>query len=331
MKLAVAALAFTLSSAPAIAQLASVGPFVGNFSEGFEGPPTVNTACVPPRIFNNHGDMCTPGGNGCLTTSNWTLFCAIAPHGGSAFFGSTSVAAEASLDQGAYRFGGYFATNSGAADATFTFFDAGGNVIASVPGAIPADCAWHWLGWDVGTGTPIQRVKCVSNSSFGGGFIQMDDLQVDFTPSTMPIAYCTAGTSSHGCVPSIGANANPSASFASSCNVAIASLEGQKTGIVFYGLSQSGFTPHPWASGSTSFLCVKNPTQRTGVHNTGGTANVCNGTLTFDWNLYQAAHPAALGNPFSAGQKVYLQGWYRDPAAPKTTNLSNALEMTVQP
>jgi hypothetical protein len=31
------------------------------------------------------------------------------------------------------------------------------------------------------------------------------------------------------------------------------------------------------------------------------------------------------------GQKVYAQAWYRDPPAPKTTNLSNAIELTVGP
>jgi hypothetical protein len=100
---------------------------------------------------------------------------------------------------------------------------------------------------------------------------------------------------------------------------------------VFYGINQTGFTPAPWAAGSTSFLCVKGPTQRTGSVNSGGTINLCNGVLTLNWNAYQSGNPTAVGNPWSAGNKVYVQGWYRDPPAPKTTNLSNALEMTYQP
>jgi hypothetical protein len=38
-----------------------------------------------------------------------------------------------------------------------------------------------------------------------------------------------------------------------------------------------------------------------------------------------------LGTPFSAGDAIYAQGWFRDPPAPKTTNLSNALQLTCQP
>jgi hypothetical protein len=41
--------------------------------------------------------------------------------------------------------------------------------------------------------------------------------------------------------------------------------------------------------------------------------------------------PSAIGLPFSAGDKLYVQSWFRDPPAPRTTNLSNALEMTMQP
>ena len=42
-------------------------------------------------------------------------------------------------------------------------------------------------------------------------------------------------------------------------------------------------------------------------------------------------HPTTLGNPFAVGQDVFVQGWYRDPPAVKTTNLSNALKLTVRP
>ena len=50
-----------------------------------------------------------------------------------------------------------------------------------------------------------------------------------------------------------------------------------------------------------------------------------------DWNAYQVAYPFSLGNPWTVGAKVYAQTWFRDPPAPKSTNLSNALEMTYVP
>jgi hypothetical protein len=117
----------------------------------------------------------------------------------------------------------------------------------------------------------------------------------------------------------------------SSCNITIASVEGQKFGIIFYGINNTGFTPAQWAIGSNSFLCVKGPTQRTGSSSSGGTILACDGALTLDWNSYQTSTPGAVGQPWAVGNKVYVQGWYRDPPAPKTTNLSDALEMTYGP
>ena len=56
-----------------------------------------------------------------------------------------------------------------------------------------------------------------------------------------------------------------------------------------------------------------------------------NGSLSVDFLAYVASHPQALGAPFSAGQVVWTQAWYRDPPAPKTTNLSNGLQFTLAP
>jgi subtilisin-like proprotein convertase family protein len=165
----------------------------------------------------------------------------------------------------------------------------------------------------------------------GGDTGSLTSWELCFNGASGPVAYCTAGTSTNGCVPAISATAQPSATLAHPCSITIANLEGQKFGIVFYGINNTGFTPTPWAAGSNSFLCVKGPTQRTGTQNSGGTINACDGALTRDWNAYQTANPSSVGNPFSAGDDVYVQGWYRDPPAAKTTNLSNALHLTMTP
>jgi sugar lactone lactonase YvrE len=146
-----------------------------------------------------------------------------------------------------------------------------------------------------------------------------------------PVVYCTAGTTTNGCNASITANASPSLSLATACNITVAGVEGQRAGILFYGIDNTGFTPGPWATGSTSLLCVKHPTQRTPIQNSGGTFGACNGSLALDWNAFQTAHPSALGNPWSVGAKVYAQAWFRDPLAAKSTNLSNAVELTYLP
>ena len=145
-----------------------------------------------------------------------------------------------------------------------------------------------------------------------------------------PLVYCTAGTSSSGCAASINASANPTVTYSAPCQISVSNVEGQRSGIVFYGLQQ---TMHPWCSqgAGTSFLCVKAPTTRTGVQSTGGTLNTCDGSLSLDWNSFQQNHPSALGAPWSAGQYAYLQAWYRDPPSCKTTSLSNAVRLTYLP
>lgn len=149
--------------------------------------------------------------------------------------------------------------------------------------------------------------------------------------SPLPTSYCTAGTSTSGCLATISANGNPSVSQAFACNIAVAGVEGQKSGIIFYGINQAGFSPTPWGTGGNSYLCVKAPSQRTGVQQSSGGAGLCNGALVLDWNAYQTANPNALGNPWSVGAKAYVQAWYRDPPAVKTTSLSNGIELTYQP
>lgn len=153
----------------------------------------------------------------------------------------------------------------------------------------------------------------------------------DVPQATTPTSYCTAGTTTNGCLASLSASGAPSIAAASGFTIDVSNVEGQKTGLVFYGLDNSGFTPLPWSSGSNSFLCVKPPTQRMGSQSSGGVAGQCNGAFAQDWLAYLAANPGALGEPFAAGASVYAQAWFRDPPAAKSTNLSNALEFVTLP
>ncbi len=146
-----------------------------------------------------------------------------------------------------------------------------------------------------------------------------------------PQPYCTSGTSTNGCTPSITANVQPNTFHNAGCVITASGVEGQRQGIVFYGVDNTGFAPTPWGVGSTSFLCVKPPTKRLGAPlSSGGTAALCNGSYLIDWDAFQDANPTALGNPWVAGDKVFVQAWYRDPQAVRTSNLSNALELTLQ-
>jgi hypothetical protein len=142
-----------------------------------------------------------------------------------------------------------------------------------------------------------------------------------------PIPYCTPGTTTNGCAATISMAGAPSVSNAAPCNINAANVEGGKSGLIFYGLQAS---IQPWGTG-TSFLCIKAPTQRLAAQSTGGTTGQCNGSLSSNINAFWAANPGALGQPLFVGQNVFFQGWFRDPPAPKTTNLTNALQVTLCP
>jgi hypothetical protein len=142
-------------------------------------------------------------------------------------------------------------------------------------------------------------------------------------------SYCTAGTTTNGCNAVMSSSGTPSATASSGFTLTASNVEGQKTGLLFYGAS--GPKASVWAPGSASFLCVKSPVQRTPSASSGGTADACDGALSIDWLDYLATHPGALGNPFSAGAGVWAQAWFRDPPAPGTTNLSDGLTWTMCP
>ena len=136
--------------------------------------------------------------------------------------------------------------------------------------------------------------------------------------------YCAAGTTTNGCVPTISGSGTPSASAASGFTIHVASVEGHKNGMFFYGIAGPDATA--WGS---SFACVRAPLQRMGVVASGGANGTCAGQLSIDWNAYIAAHPSSLGSPFVGGETVWVQAVFRDPAAPGRSNASDALWFTV--
>jgi hypothetical protein len=141
-------------------------------------------------------------------------------------------------------------------------------------------------------------------------------------------AYCTAGTTTNGCMPAISGTGSASASAGSGFAISVAGVDGQKFGLLFYGVN--GAKAAPWGAG-TSYLCIEAPLKRMSTQNSGGTAGACDGMLSEDWNAFIAAHPNALGQPFAAGATVWAQGWFRDPPAPKGTNLSDGLVFQLLP
>lgn len=223
---------------------------------------------------------------------------------------------------------------------------------AACEGGAPA-CTRRALVWSGATGLELLDATSTATGDFGVSVDFIGDLTgngvSDFafgSPCSTPFAdcgevrfysdavgpthtYCTAGTSSNGCVPAIGFSGVASASAATGFTLLANNVEGQRQGIFFYGIS--GQQTQPWGGGSTSLLCVKSPAQRMTPHSSGGTNTQCNGVLAQDWNSYMATHPTALGSPRFAGQTFDAQAWYRDPPAAKGTNLTNGLHFTLVP
>lgn len=140
-------------------------------------------------------------------------------------------------------------------------------------------------------------------------------------------SYCTAGTSTQGCTPSLSASGTPDANAGSGFVVTANGVDGQRNGLCLYGVDGSASIPF----GGANVLCIRPPVQRLPVANSGGTSGACDGQLSFDWNQFVATHPQSLGAPFAGGETVWLQLWIRDPQSPIGAVLSNALWCQVCP
>ncbi|MCK6446432.1 MAG: VCBS repeat-containing protein [Planctomycetes bacterium] len=133
--------------------------------------------------------------------------------------------------------------------------------------------------------------------------------------------YCTAKTSSVGCLPTIGWTGTPSASAGSGFTITCTNVREQKSGILFYGAQPLG------ATFQGGHLCVKPPTKRTPPQDSVGSAP-CNATYAFDFNAFVAG---GTDPNLVQGAQLYVQWWMRDPQSPSTTGLSNGLAFVLCP
>ena len=175
----IAAGAFAFGAA---AQITPIGPFTGDYSEGFEGQPQVLfEPCVSTTwgvgIFGDTADLCTPGNSGCHTTGSWGFFCSLGRRTGSWMYGSAGGFSQITFNDGAGAFGGYFGSNAydvgEQPNATFTFYDVDGNVLGDE--YVEFDrCVWEWFGWEFDV--PVYTIDCV-NGKYSGAFLMMEDLE----------------------------------------------------------------------------------------------------------------------------------------------------------
>jgi hypothetical protein len=200
---------------------------------------------------------------------------------------------------------------------------------------------WDTSGWSAlssGTGDEVVTLSSFAGSSGGwpalyaggpfdtaGGMPSSGIARWSNSCPCQGTSYCTAGTTTSGCQALISSTGSASLSTASGFDVSVASVEGDKLGLLYFGTSGAKATP--WGMG-TSWFCVKGPHQRTPVQSSGGTSGLCNGVFALDFNTWMAANPASAP---AAGGQVWMQAWFRDPPAPKTTSLSDALTFSVCP
>jgi hypothetical protein len=132
-------------------------------------------------------------------------------------------------------------------------------------------------------------------------------------------SFCTAKINSQGCTPTAFPSGTPSMS-GGSFQVVATNVLNNKVGIMFWGLN-SGAVPF---QGGTK--CVLAPTVRTPIQNSGGNPppDDCSGKYSFTWTT---AYMTSKG--LSPGDTVYAQFWSRDPTAPWTTGLTDAVKFTV--
>ncbi len=139
-------------------------------------------------------------------------------------------------------------------------------------------------------------------------------------------SYCTAGVSTNGCQAAMSCAGTPSAAATSGFVLTTSGIEGQKNALMRFSIS--GQIAVPWAASGSSFLCIKAPHQKMGpVQNSGGTSGACDGSIQVDFLAWTSTHlwPIAMGDQF------FVQTFYKDPPAPKSISLSDAIEFTIVP
>ncbi|MCE9595137.1 MAG: hypothetical protein K8S98_13205 [Planctomycetes bacterium] len=135
-------------------------------------------------------------------------------------------------------------------------------------------------------------------------------------------AYCTSKVNSKGCSPTIGWSGTASASSASPFVITATNELNNKSGIFFYGYTED------IKAFQGGWHCVKLPTKRTNVQNSGGNPppNDCSGSYSFDFNaLIQSGTNPAL----TPGRMIFAQYWARDLGAVSQSSFSDALRFGI--
>ncbi|MFT5155257.1 MAG: hypothetical protein ACI841_005268, partial [Planctomycetota bacterium] len=134
-------------------------------------------------------------------------------------------------------------------------------------------------------------------------------------------SYCAAAPHAEGCVVTVSGVGTPSVTPGTPFEVVGSSTPASQPGLFFYGFGPANA---PFNSGRR---CVKGPLQRTPPQFASGAA-ACSGELRYDFGAWIQS---GIDGGLTPGVTVHGQWWYRDPAGPFGSELSEALQMIIRP
>lgn len=178
--------------------------------------------------------------------------------------------------------------------------------------SVQATSGWNVDSFDVDGASMVVGARSVYSAS--GAAYAYD------TDSPAVCTYCTAKTTSSGCIPSMGWSGSTSVS-SGAFTLQASALQTNKFGLFFYG---GHANPTAFQGGT---LCVATPLTRTPLTNTGGAAT-CSGTASLDFNAWISSGVDPL---LVVGSRWAAQFWSRDPQSSFGTNLTNTLVFTLLP
>jgi hypothetical protein len=171
----------------------------------------------------------------------------------------------------------------------------------------------------VGSGGWYFHIRVIDKSGNASTTAHLGPFLFDSTPVS---TYCTALTSSSGCVATMGSSGTPSLANPGGFSINTGNMEASKPGLLFFGTT--GKASSPFFGGT---LCVGAPVYRLNVKFSGGAA-ACSGAISYTLSDFLTSPGAAF---VVAGATVDCQVWYRDPAAAQAVGLSGGLEFLVCP
>lgn len=168
-------------------------------------------------------------------------------------------------------------------------------------------------------GTAVDLGAAGQDPVYGWGFV---NARAALEP--LPRTYCSAKTSSAGCLPSMHAVGLPSYSSAAPFLAEATGVLNGKNGLLFYGFAADA------QAFQGGVQCVASPVLRTPLQSSGGNPppDDCSGSYSFDFNLWIQSGLDPLLVP---GVEVFAQYWMRDPADPVGSGLSDGLRFTILP